>query len=41
MDCQYEYVFVGDSDHYGFLPYHAGERIDKVAEERIASSQKE
>ena len=35
MDCQYEYVFVNPFDHYGFLPYHAGEYIDPMAEERI------
>jgi hypothetical protein len=35
MDCQYEYVFVNPSDHYGFLPYHTGEYIDPMAEERI------
>jgi hypothetical protein len=35
MDRQYEHVFIGDSDHYGFLPYHAGECIDTVAEKRI------
>jgi|APFre7841882590_1041340.scaffolds.fasta_scaffold04691_2 hypothetical protein len=35
MDCQYEYVFVNPSDHYGFLSYHTGEYIDPMAEERI------
>jgi len=35
MDCQYEYVFVDPFNHYGFLPYHPGECIDTVAEERI------
>jgi len=35
MDRQYEHIFIGDSDHYGFLPYYTGERIDPVAEKRI------
>jgi hypothetical protein len=35
MDRQYEYVFVGDSNHYGFLSYCPGECIDQVAEERM------
>jgi len=35
MDRQYEYVFIDPFDHYGFLPYHTGERIDPVAEERM------
>ena len=35
MDCQYKYVFVNPSDHYGFLSYHTGEYIDPMAEERI------
>ena len=35
MDRQYEHVFIGDSDHYGFLPYHAGECGDTVAKKRI------
>ena len=41
MDCQYEYVFVNPFDHYGFLPYHAGEYIDPMAEERMTSLQRE
>jgi hypothetical protein len=39
MGRQYEHVFIGDSDHYGFLPYHAGECIDPMAEERIRGFQ--
>jgi hypothetical protein len=35
MDRQYEYDFVGDSNHYGFLSYRSGECIDQVAEEGI------
>jgi len=35
MDCQYEYVFAGDFDYYGFLSHHAVERIDPLAEEGI------
>ena len=35
MDRQYEHVFVGDSNYYGFLSYYPGECIDQVAEERI------
>lgn len=32
MDRQYEYVFVGDSNYYGFLSYRSGECIDKMVE---------
>jgi len=35
MDCQYEYVPVDPSDHYGFLPDHTGDGIDPVAEKRV------
>ena len=35
MDCQYEYAFVGPSDHHGFLPHHPIEYIDPLAEKRI------
>ena len=35
MDRQYEYVFVGNSNYYGFLYYRSGECIDQVAEEGI------
>jgi len=35
MDRQYEHIFIGDSDYYGFLPDDADERIDPVAEEGI------
>jgi hypothetical protein len=35
MDRQYKYVFVGDSNYYGFLSYCPGECIDQVAEEGI------
>ena len=35
MDCQYEYSFVGPSDHHGFLPHHPIECIDPLAEKRI------
>jgi len=35
MDCQYKYVFVGDSNYYGFLSYCPGECVDQVAEEGI------
>ena len=41
MDCQYEYDFVNPPDHHGFLPHHAGEWIDSVAEEGITSLQRE
>jgi hypothetical protein len=37
MDRQYEYAFVGSSDHYGFLPHRPIEYIDPLAEKRIAS----
>jgi len=39
LDRQYEYIFIGDFDHYGFLPYHAGECIDPMAEEGIGEWQ--
>ena len=32
MDRQYEYIFVGDSNYYGFLSYRSGECIDKMVE---------
>jgi hypothetical protein len=35
MDRQYQYVFAGDSNYYGFLSYCPGECIDQVAEERV------
>jgi hypothetical protein len=35
MDRQYKYVFVGDSNYYGFLSYCPGECIDQVAEEGV------
>jgi hypothetical protein len=35
MDCQYEYVPIDPSDHYGFLSHHTGERIDPMAEKGI------
>jgi len=35
MDRQYEYIFVGDSDHHGFLSYHTGEYAHSVAEKGI------
>jgi hypothetical protein len=35
MGCQYEYFFVGDFDHYGFVSYHTGQCVDSVVEERI------
>jgi hypothetical protein len=35
MDCQYEYFFVSDFDHYGFVSHHAGECVDSVVEEGI------
>jgi len=37
MDCQYEYVPVDPSDHYGFLSHHTGECIDPMAEKRVTS----
>jgi hypothetical protein len=30
LDCQYEHVPVGDSDHYGVLPDDAVKRTDPV-----------
>jgi hypothetical protein len=35
MDRQYKYVFVGDSNYYGFLSYCPGECIDQVAEKGV------
>ena len=35
MDRQYEYTFIGDSDHHGFLSYHAGEYAHSVDEKGI------
>jgi hypothetical protein len=35
MGCQYEYVPVGDSDHYGVLSYDAIICADPVAKARI------
>jgi hypothetical protein len=35
MDRQYEYVFVGDFDYYGFLSHHTDECAHPLAEERI------
>jgi hypothetical protein len=35
MDCQYEYVPVDPSDHYGFLPDYTGDCIDPMAEKGI------
>jgi hypothetical protein len=41
MDRQYEHVFVGNSNHYGFLSYYPDECIDQVAEERINNQRKQ
>jgi hypothetical protein len=41
MDRQYQYISIDPTDHYGFLPHHAGEWIDSVAEEGITSLQRE
>ena len=35
LDCQYKYVFVNPSDHYGLLFDHTGDCIDPMAEERV------
>ncbi len=35
MDCQYEYVFIGYFDHYGFVSHHSGEWIDPVVKKRV------
>jgi len=39
MDRQYEHIFIGDSDYYGFLPDYPDERIDSMAEKGITSLQ--
>ncbi len=36
MDRQHEHIFVGDSDHHGFLLDHTDKCIDPIFEERIA-----
>jgi len=35
MDSQHQHVPADPSDHYGFLSYRPGERIDPVAEKRM------
>ena len=35
MGRQYEYVFVGNSNYYGFLSYYPGECVDQVAEKGV------
>ena len=35
MDSQHQHVPADPSDHYGFLSYRPGERIDPVAEKRV------
>ena len=37
MDRQYQHIFIGDSDHHGFLSHNAVKRIDPMAEEGIVS----
>jgi len=36
MDRQHEHIFVGDSDHHGFLLDHTGKCIDPIFEKGIA-----
>ncbi len=40
MDRQYQYPFVGNSDHYDFLSHHAGQWSDPILEKGIAKLQK-
>jgi hypothetical protein len=35
MDCEYQYIFVGHSDHYDFLSHNAGECSDPFLEKGI------
>jgi len=35
MDRQYEYVFIGDSDHHGFLSHNSDECTDPIFEKGI------
>jgi len=35
MDCQYKYVFAGDTDHHGFVSHHSGEWADPVVKKGI------
>jgi len=35
MDCQYQYLSVDTSDHYGFLSYNADQCIDPLFKERM------
>jgi hypothetical protein len=41
VDCQYEYFFVSDFNHYGFISYHAGECTHQVAEKGIVTRRPE
>ena len=40
MDRQYQYAFVGNSDHHDFLSHHAGQWSDPIFEKGIAKLQK-
>jgi len=35
VDCQYQYLFVGDSDYHGFLSHHTGKRFNPLVEKRV------
>ena len=35
MDRQYQYVFIGDSDHHGFLSHDPVEYADPISEEGV------
>jgi hypothetical protein len=39
MDCQYQYILIGDSDHHGFLSDDPVEYADPFSEERMRKFQ--